>query len=143
MIIFSLRDFIYLCLEENRLTHILKNQITRLVITIADVRTKYLMKKEELSIFTHILTVFSNIRYLKLYSPSDFYNHELSFDDHFPTFFSSTLMEFHVSVLSFNDCLYLLDGRFNQLHTLHVTISWFSSSQTMINNKVSHFMRIR
>jgi hypothetical protein len=141
--IFSLRDFIYLCLEENRLTHIFKNQITRLVITISDNKKKYLTDEEQISVFTHILSAFSNIRCLKLYSPSDSCVQRLSFENHRPTFFSSTLMEFHVCLQSFNDCLYLLDGRFNQLHTLIVTVGGILPPQPMINNKVSYFKRIR
>jgi hypothetical protein len=104
---------------------------------------KYLTDEEQISVFTHILSVFSNICDLKLYSPSDFCVQRLSFEDHRPTSFSSTLMEFHVRVLSFSDCLYLLDGRFNQLHTLIVTIGWILPPPSMINNKVSYFMIIR
>ncbi|CAF5055349.1 unnamed protein product, partial [Rotaria sp. Silwood1] len=47
----------------------------------------------------------------------------LLFDDAFlPTFRSSTLLKLNIRVQCFDDCLYLLDGRFNQLHTLCVDL---------------------
>lgn len=135
-------DIIYLCLEENRFIYIFK-QITRLVITF-DNKKKYLPKEERINVFTHILSVFNNIHYLKLYGPSESCVHQFSFEDRSPTFFSSTLKELHIHVLWFSDCLYLLDGRFNQLQTLIVTIdSIVSQKSTINNNKVSYFMRIR
>ena len=39
-----------------------------------------------------------------------------------PTIFSSTLLELHIKLVKFHDCLYLLDGRFNQLRKFHVDI---------------------
>jgi hypothetical protein len=76
------------------------------------------------TVFTHVLSVFTNLRYLKLDSTSPHvYAQQLSFENKPPTFFSSTLMELHANVCSFIDCLYLLDGRFNQLRTFHVKIS--------------------
>ena len=37
-----------------------------------------------------------------------------------PSMFSSTLVELHINIYSFEHCLYLLDGRFNQLRILVV-----------------------
>ncbi|CAF4366289.1 unnamed protein product [Rotaria magnacalcarata] len=47
---------------------------------------------------------------------------------------SSTLLELHVTVNNFDDCLYLLDERFNQLHTFYVNVADIQSSQQTINN---------
>ncbi|CAM4801113.1 unnamed protein product [Rotaria magnacalcarata] len=44
-------------------------------------------------------------------------------------------IELHVTVNNFNGCLYLLDGRFNQLHTFHVNVADIQSSPQTINNK--------
>ncbi|CAF0927994.1 unnamed protein product [Rotaria sordida] len=41
----------------------------------------------------------------------------------------------HVYLKNFNDCLYLLDGRFNQLRILHVNIDCIIISNLTINNK--------
>ncbi|CAF2603442.1 unnamed protein product [Rotaria sp. Silwood2] len=49
--------------------------------------------------------------------------------------FSSTLLKLHVNLENFNDCLYLLNGRFNQLRTFHVNISTIRSHRTIDNNK--------
>ncbi|CAF3385449.1 unnamed protein product [Rotaria socialis] len=137
LVIFNISEEITrrLFTEENQLTHIFKNQITRLVISICDSKKDYWTDEEQISVFTRMLNAFSNIRDLKLYSPSNLCVDRLSFKNHRPTFFSSTLLEFHVHVQSFSDCLYLLDGRFNQLHTLIVTIDWILTSQPMNNNR--------
>ncbi|CAF2208551.1 unnamed protein product [Rotaria magnacalcarata] len=47
---------------------------------------------------------------------------------------SSTLLELHICLKRFSDCLYLLDGRFNKLHTLHVDIDTIISSSDLTNN---------
>ncbi|CAF1212660.1 unnamed protein product [Rotaria sp. Silwood1] len=47
---------------------------------------------------------------------------------------SSSMEQLHVNVTFFDDCLYLLDRRFNQLRVLHVKITWIRSSGLTINN---------
>ncbi|CAF3155442.1 unnamed protein product [Rotaria sp. Silwood2] len=46
----------------------------------------------------------------------------LSFHDEIPMFSSSLLRELHINVSSLTECLYLLDGRLNQLHIFNVNI---------------------
>ncbi|CAF1516548.1 unnamed protein product [Rotaria sordida] len=43
--------------------------------------------------------------------------------------------ELHVTVNNFDDCLYLLDGHFNELRKFHVNISDIHSAQLTINNR--------
>ncbi|CAF4254441.1 unnamed protein product, partial [Rotaria sordida] len=63
-------------------------------------------------------------------------NHQLTFNLSFPNVFSSTLLHLHITVDTFDDCLYLLDGRFNQLNTFDVTIYFENVSESsLINNK--------
>jgi hypothetical protein len=71
--------------------------------------------------------------------PSSIWYQYLSFDISPPTVISSTLLELHVCLTKFSDCLYLLDGRFNQLHTFHVNVEFITSSRSIINNKVRYF----
>ncbi|CAF4490261.1 unnamed protein product [Rotaria magnacalcarata] len=52
--------------------------------------------------------------------------HILSFGASPPNVFSCTLSKLNVMIDTYSDCLYLLDGRFNQLHTFYVTIRDFS-----------------
>ncbi|CAF4934002.1 unnamed protein product, partial [Rotaria socialis] len=40
----------------------------------------------------------------------------------------------HVNVVHFTDYLYLLDGRFNKLRTLHVSIDWIAHSTLIIDD---------
>ncbi len=71
--------------------------------------------------------------------PSSLWFQYLSFDKSPPTVISSTLLELYVGLNKFSDCLYLLDGRFNQLHTFHVNIEFITSSRSIINSKVQYF----
>jgi len=49
---------------------------------------------------------------------------------------SSTLRKLNIVVNTFDDCLYLLDGRFDSLSTLIVTIVKISGSLSNIDNTV-------
>jgi hypothetical protein len=46
-------------------------------------------------------------------------------------------MELHINVAVFDDCLYLLDGRLNQLRKLYVSISFVDPRSPMFNEKVN------
>jgi len=91
---------------------------------------------------THILTMFSNLICLKFHPYFDSYIdpiERLSFKfGESPTFFSSNLVELHINVEDFTDCLYLLDGRFKQLHTFYVNIHFFVPPSPAIINKVHY-----
>lgn len=72
-------------------------------------------------IFTRVFIIFPNLRCLQFHPYSDkfaIFIHDLP-----QTIISSTLFELHVCVRSFSDCLYLLDGRFDQLRAFYVTTS--------------------
>jgi hypothetical protein len=84
------------------------------------------MELSLLNICTDILTIFTHLITLVMRESS--YNHYLRlclYDDHpfFSSFRSSTLRILNVRLLTFRDCLYLLDGRFDQLHTLIVDLA--------------------
>ena len=64
--------------------------------------------------------------HLKFYQSNSF----ILFNEQ-PSLFSSTLLELHINVYLFDDCLYLLDGRLNQLHTLFVNVYDISSGQSV------------
>ena len=81
---------------------------------------------EEVStaLFERIFDVLTNLRSLIFDSPFSYEcNQRFSFANPSSTLFSTTLLELHVNVPSFDDCLYLLDGRFEQLRTFHIKIS--------------------
>ncbi|CAF3927415.1 unnamed protein product [Rotaria sordida] len=111
-----------------------KNQISALVIDISTNGQLTSTEHVNVHLFKHILTIFTNLRYLN-FGPSSIWYQKLSFDTQFSTMISSSLLELHVRLQDFIDCIYLLDGRFNQLHTLHVNITYIMSSNLTINNK--------
>ncbi|CAF1514711.1 unnamed protein product, partial [Rotaria sordida] len=109
-------------LDGSYLIRLFKNRITSLVI--------YIKECEEpedqvlligLFIFRPILSMFNNLRHLNFSVSSE--EPQLSFCKSHPVPISSTLLELHVVVESMNNCLYLLSGCFDQLHTFYVTIS--------------------
>ena len=82
--------------------------------------------------------MFTNLQSLS-FGPSSMWYQRFSFDMSFPTVTSSNLLELHISVDYFSDLLYLLDGRFNQLHTFNVNIHRISWNRSTINNQVDCF----
>jgi len=121
-------------LDGSPFTRAFKNQIASLVISI---NTNGNPCSVSARIFTRIINTFIYLRFLN-FCPFSSWSQELSFGDLSPTFSSSTLLELHVCLKYFTDCLYLLDGRFNQLRILHVNINFISSKLTF-NNQVNSF----
>ena len=76
-------------------------------------------------LFLHIFTVFKNLRHLWM-CPSSFWHQAISFRVEPPTIISSNRLELEIYLKDFNDCLYLLDGRFNQLRRLKLMLSTFN-----------------
>ncbi|CAF3541382.1 unnamed protein product [Rotaria socialis] len=72
-------------------------------------------------ILAKILTIFTSLRCLK-FNPSSSYHDAVLFYFIRDTAFSSTLLELHVGMVEMRDCLDILDGRFDQLRILHVTV---------------------
>ncbi|CAF3495835.1 unnamed protein product [Rotaria sp. Silwood2] len=110
-----------------------RNQITSLIIdfTKSNERDKGPIIR---LIFTLIYDIFSNLQCLN-FGPSLSLCQKLSFARSPPTVFPSTLLELHVYLQNFIDCLYLLDGRVNQLQTLYVHITFITSFNHTINDK--------
>ncbi|CAF1330049.1 unnamed protein product [Rotaria sordida] len=112
-------------------------QLSSLVIhTDEGQRTTSLFEDINIFLYTQILTMFKNLQYLNFSPFANPNNHQLTFNLSSPNIFSSTLLHLHVIVDTFGDCLYLLDGRFNQLNTFDVTIYFGNVSVSpLINNK--------
>jgi hypothetical protein len=111
-----------MCLDETLSSGIFKKQISTLVIIIdknKEMRsTKNIMK----NICNGIFPVFTNLLHLHFTEWTVESAVRLSFDFPPSMFFSSTLLELNIKVHRFDECLYLLDGRFNQLQTFYVNI---------------------
>ncbi|CAF0723902.1 unnamed protein product [Rotaria sp. Silwood1] len=115
------------------LSVLFKNQILSLIVHISKNEKQISSDDVNKLIFTDIFTTFTNLQSLNFHPFPTCYQ-ELSFKNSPPTLYSSTLLELYVNVTYFTDCLYLLDGRFNQLHTLYVKISWIWPSSLTIDN---------
>ncbi|CAF1403549.1 unnamed protein product [Adineta steineri] len=116
--------------SQSPLNHIDVNQIDLLTIDIKQYGDMCERSDINLLIFIHILTIFCNLKYFSFDT-----SQQLSFGNSPPNIFSSTLIELHVSLNDLTDCLYLLDGRFSQLHTLRVYTVRERSTQVIIDNK--------
>ncbi|CAF4156881.1 unnamed protein product [Rotaria magnacalcarata] len=127
----------YLFTDET-LLYRFKNQISSLVIDIVDSDGANSLEIIRF-IFTHLCAMFTNLRYLN-FGPSLSKCQQLSFGTSSLEVVSSTISELHICVPCFLDCLYLLDGRFNQLHTLYVYITFIYVPQETINHKAYYIL---
>ncbi|CAM4960791.1 unnamed protein product [Rotaria socialis] len=118
--------------EQTSVIHILKNQLLSFTIDVSAKTERYERNRNAI-IFHHILTVFTNLQYFN-FDRSSIYDERLFFSMRSPTVISTNLLELHVSLLTFGDCLYLLDGHFNQLRSLYVDVNMIISSDRSVNN---------
>jgi hypothetical protein len=121
----------------------LNKQISSLFIATATNKTGKSMKDMKKNLFMNILTIFTNLLNLNFCLNLSTNFDEISFARFTPTFSSSTLMELHISVNNFCDCLLILDGRFNQLRTFYVKIHFIVPRPLQINDNVTYFRRAR
>ncbi|CAF3184626.1 unnamed protein product [Rotaria socialis] len=121
----------------NIFTDLMKNQILSLIICIRKNRKQTSATDENTIMFTNLFTMFTNLQYLN-FNSSSIDPQYISFEILSPIFISSTLLELHVSVASFGDCLYLLDGRFDQLRAFYVNISWIPCSSRLRSNNMGN-----
>ena len=129
-------------LDETIFTGTLKNRIRSFSIDMNTNGGRRPRRTTSETLFTHILSIFPNLRTLNL-NPNALWHQHLFFDTLSPNVRSSILLELHVCVFGFNDCLRLLDGRFSQLRIFDVKIdSLFASSSDVIDNEVDHLISI-
>jgi hypothetical protein len=124
----------FLCLDETPLIDFFQNKISSLVIEFYQHKKSNSTEEDNGDVFACILSVCSKLRYLHFGQSSHWYQ-KLCFKVP-PTIFSSSLLELHVHLERFMDCLYLLDGRFDQLQRLSVKIDWIFSRKIIIDSKV-------
>jgi hypothetical protein len=130
----------YFYLDDIALIRLNKSQISSLVIDISKDEKHISILKKDVNkiIFTKILIMFPNLQYLN-FGPSSMGHQQFLFDMPYPNIISSNLLELHICVTYFNDLLYILDGRFNQLHTLHVNIEIIQYNSSTIHSRVDYF----
>ncbi len=113
----------------------MKNQLLSFTIDISTKGTECYKRDNNALIFNHILTMFTNLQYLN-FGRSSIYDARLSFRMTRPTVISTNLLELHVSLHTFDDGLYLLDGHFNQLRSFYVDVNMIVSLDRSVNNTV-------
>jgi len=126
-------------LDESPFVHIFKQQITDLTLIYNDndgIITS--LKDYTTNVYAHILTFFKNLRNLSINGSSITAYPGLSLCDLPSTTFSSLILtKLCINVSTFDDCLYLLDGRLNQLNILIVRIYDINAPSLIVHNKVS------
>ncbi|CAF3417392.1 unnamed protein product [Rotaria sp. Silwood2] len=118
--------------NQNPLTDLFQNQILSLTFNMTVNKNPDKRDLINTIIFQRIIKIFINLQYLN-FCPSSMWYSKLSFDSLVKDL-SSNLLELHVTVNNFDDCLYLLDGHFNELRKFHVNVSDIHSAQLTINN---------
>ncbi|CAF3210945.1 unnamed protein product [Rotaria sp. Silwood2] len=122
--------------NESSLRYIFQQKLTHLTLVNIDKRTEIeSLKNYNRNVYEHIMKFFRNLKYLSIiethyrsYPPLLLYNS--------PSIsFSSTILAYLcINVNTFDDCLYLLDGRLKQLTTLIVQIYKTSKSSSVTPN---------
>ncbi|CAF1500610.1 unnamed protein product [Adineta steineri] len=122
-------------LTDQTVSDIFKKQIRTLSITICDdYDDADEMTRSVAKIFDKILNVFINLTSFVLNDSWYKIRVQLTFHNpFFPNIRFSTLLKLIIRVESINDRLYLLDGRYNQLHTFHVDILGIAFPNRTIN----------
>jgi hypothetical protein len=93
------------------------------------------------NVYNHILTFFKNLKNLSVMDPSTMPSYPgLSLRDLPSTTFSSPILtHLYINMNTFDDCLYLLDGRLRQLTTLCVTVYAIDKSSGFVHIMVSFY----
>ncbi|CAF4179368.1 unnamed protein product [Adineta steineri] len=123
------------CLTDKTLSSIFKKQIKTLFITIYNNDDNHkAMTLSVAKIYDKIFNVFTGLTTFVLNESWYKTRVQLTFNNpFFPNIRCSTLLKLIVSVKIFDDCLYLLDGRYDQLHTFHVDLATILFPDDSIN----------
>jgi hypothetical protein len=108
---------------------IFKEQISHLVVGVIDNRDRGSLTDVAINVYMRIFNLFTSITHLDFIIKDDYRYPPLSFYDlPFTACSSSTIVHLSIRLLSLEDCLCLLDGRLNKLHTFIVQIYYISPS---------------
>ena len=132
--------YFYFYLDNIVFTRINKSQISSFVIDITEDKEHLAAFKKDVNeiVFSKIFTMFINLQYLSFGPWSNLQGPSL-FEMPYPNVISSNLLELHICQPFFTDLLYLLDRRFNQLHTFHVNTIYFLFTNSPIHSRVNYF----
>ncbi len=88
-----------------------------------------------------LFTMMNNLINLTFYDASYKDIIRLRIDIPLPNIFSSTLLTLNIKVSDFMDCLYILDGRFNNLQSLDIDLMMIYPLLEQVENQVSLIIR--
>jgi hypothetical protein len=129
-------------LDESLLRSIFQEQITNLILINNDKDEMiHSLKNYTTNVYSHILIFFKNLKNLSVIEPSVMSCYPgLSLCDLPSTTFSSPILtHLYINVKTFDDCLYLLDGRLRKLTTLCVNVYSIDTSSGIVHNMVSFY----
>ena len=128
---------------DQTLSSIFKKQIRTLFLTIYLEGDDEAMTLSVAKICDKVFSVFTGLTTFVLNESWYQIRVQLTFDNpFFPNIRCSTLLKLIINVQSFDDCLYLLDGRYDQLHTFHVDLVRIAFPDVAIN-QVSLFHLVK
>ncbi len=114
-----------------------QRNISHLTLIINDDITNVDMMEQLTNIYTRIFILFPNLTHFEFdledtcgLSPSPCYHSPST------SCYSSSIVYLRVQLDDLDDCLYLLDGRLNQLHTFIVEVEYMLSLTMIHNNTV-------
>ncbi|CAM2722700.1 unnamed protein product [Rotaria socialis] len=114
-----------------------QEQITNLTL-INDDKDEMIvsLKNYTTNVYSHILIFFKNLKELSITGPYPISMYPGLSLRYLPstTFSSPTLTHLYINVKTFDDCLYLLDGRLRKLTTLCVNIYSIDEYSTIVHN---------
>ncbi|CAF4355173.1 unnamed protein product, partial [Adineta steineri] len=115
-------------LVQSSFGHIFQKQITDLILIFEKDFNQILSKQYTIDMYDYILKFFKNLQHLSINGSSPHNFPPLTFRNlPFNVFFSSILFKLSIHVMTYEDCLALLDGRLEQLNTFIVVINPFIS----------------
>ncbi|CAM4846643.1 unnamed protein product [Rotaria magnacalcarata] len=122
--------------DESSVRFVFQQQITSLILVNND-KSRRIGSLEEYTrnVYAHILNFFKNLTHLNIIGPYINLCPGLSLCG-LPstTFYSRILTHLCVMVETFDDCLYLLDGRLEQLATFNVNVYSIDRSSIIVHN---------
>ncbi|CAF4143677.1 unnamed protein product [Adineta steineri] len=123
--------------DHSALRDLLTQQITHLNIDIQSDEVPILLSKISLYMFILILTLCQRLiklNFCQLFSYRNSFLSIYKLPKICPTY--STLMELKINVETFNDCLCLVDGRFDSLSKLTINVREIKYERKQINNEI-------
>jgi hypothetical protein len=145
--------FYCFCLDNSSVRYIFQQQITDLILVSNQRYSKKTSQNYTKNIYAHILNFFKNLKHLNIVEtfipscPSREYSIPIYCFPSYPglslcnlpptAFSSSTLTHLCININTFDDCLYLLDGRCKQLTTFIIRVYSIKGSSTIVHNMVS------